>query len=484
MTKTATLQKRIELGELTLAELRELDPAEVRAMKRAAAGARRSCAAVPTVPRGTSPIDKAARTISYAGSVEIVDRMGDLVVQKGLDVANWKAAGGVFLWGHDHNQPIGQGLEAKRGMATWRKSEAPATLFKIAFLDPAEALIPFAEVAWRLASGIGTPTGKPVIKGSSIGFGVVEAREYSEEELEAGAPRYGLRFESTDLHELSLAVVPANQAALEDVGRSAKAAERAIRKQVHDAIEGMVQAGSIERSLADAFVREFGLSPGHAAERSREAVRSFVDLGAGSSSDVEDPAEIQPNDLFLEVDPAASEQRAQDDEDDDEDPEGDEDDPEDDDDEEDDEDDEDKALASLAGESPALRAIREAISEAIQAHARRLDAELLPKIRAVVTGAVEAAVAEASERLAPPRALRAIAQGDAVSAALGELEWAMDGLCSALQVAGESSAAPGDGQNKGAKPTLNQHRQASSLEELETAEEILDFDAFTAPKND
>jgi len=237
---------------------------------------RGSASPKPVIERAA--INREARSITYAGSVEIVDRMGDLILQRGWETDNWSEHGGVFLWIHDHGDIIGQGIQTGLGQATYRGAQYPAQLFEIGYLS--EDLNPASEVVWRLASGQGTPTGRPLLKGVSVGFRGLDMRAFDSDEREKyGLPddHWGLVFERQDLLELSQAPVPANQGAFT---LSDTKADRKFAAQVDEALGHMVSEGQISASLERLFRERYQVSPGEAAKKAAERAKSFTDLGS------------------------------------------------------------------------------------------------------------------------------------------------------------------------------------------------------------
>ena len=98
-------------------------------------------------------IDEKKRTITFLGSTESVDRMGDIIVMAGWSLKNFKS-NPVFLFGHNsNNPPIGRSLGV-------RKTKAGLE-FDIEFAD-AETFA-FADTIFRLFV-------KGFMKAVSVGF--------------------------------------------------------------------------------------------------------------------------------------------------------------------------------------------------------------------------------------------------------------------------------------------------------------------------
>jgi HK97 family phage prohead protease len=138
-------------------------------------------------------------------SAEEPDRVGDVVVQKGIDFASFMKIGGTVLWQHDTDQPIAKALEMKIVDGRLRS--------KVQFPEP--AVSPKAkEIYGLIAAGI--------INAASIGF--------SPKEWEPINPRepYGAqRFTAVELMEFSFVSVPCAPSAT-IVARSASAGGRPV----------------------------------------------------------------------------------------------------------------------------------------------------------------------------------------------------------------------------------------------------------------
>jgi HK97 family phage major capsid protein/HK97 family phage prohead protease len=119
---------------------------------------------------------------------DAVDRMGDVIVIEGMDLAQF-SANPIALWGHDFSQPIGTWANVRRqaGKLIGRlQLAAQGTSQKV------DELRSFLE--------------QRILKTVSVGFRVLEAEEIK--------GSWGLRFTKSELLECSLVPVPANAAAV------------------------------------------------------------------------------------------------------------------------------------------------------------------------------------------------------------------------------------------------------------------------------
>jgi hypothetical protein len=229
-------------------------------------------------------VDKQARSIRYAASVEVVDRMGDLIVQAGWDVKQFIKAGGPFFWAHQSwEPPVGAVRTSEIGATTiGRGVKAPALIQDVHYLGAEVSEL--GELAYRMASGDGMPGGKPVAKGVSVGFiGRSSRRPSEDEQKQLSMPGFGLIFERQEQLELSQAPVPANPYALPVAAEKSLAVkavdERAARRRVAEALAHLVGAGLVKSSTAALFRSTYGLTPDHRLELARARVKSFHDVG-------------------------------------------------------------------------------------------------------------------------------------------------------------------------------------------------------------
>ncbi len=138
------------------------------------------------------------RVIQYTFTDERVDRYGDIVRAKGVDLTNFKK-NPVIMTFHNYNQfPVGNSIK------TWYDNSDNTVKGMVLFVDEFVDPSGLSEIAFRMASN-------GVMKAASIGFRVLESRSPDESEREKlKMPRYGLIFEKSDLLELTLCPVPAN----------------------------------------------------------------------------------------------------------------------------------------------------------------------------------------------------------------------------------------------------------------------------------
>lgn len=141
-------------------------------------------------------LDEKDRTVTVIGSKEVVDRSGDIVMVKGVDLKNWKKNPVVFFSHNHYDFPIAKGV----GRKAW--VEKDELLFRIQFATEEEN--PMAERAFKLYKG-------GYLKGVSMGFiPDYEKIEYPEKHKK-GARRI---FHQSELLEISVVGIPDNQDAL------------------------------------------------------------------------------------------------------------------------------------------------------------------------------------------------------------------------------------------------------------------------------
>lgn len=134
------------------------------------------------------PEDK--RIYSFIGTKEVVDRDGDVVEIKGMDLENYKI-NPVVLWGHDQGgTPIGKTV----GLTHDRDSKS--LIFDIVFASTEKG----REVETLVKEGM--------LNSTSIGF-IVKDFEY-DEKMDDGV----FRLTETELLEISIVNIPANQEAV------------------------------------------------------------------------------------------------------------------------------------------------------------------------------------------------------------------------------------------------------------------------------
>lgn len=142
------------------------------------------------------------RTANFVISTEDVDRDSDIVVQKGIDLADYKK-NPVILFAHNGSSiPIGVSLKV------WRSNKQTKAL-ALFFDDRVDKT--------GLSDTIYTMVRAGAIKGASIGFAVKEAHFPDEKEMkELGMTMWGIIFDKTVVLEWSVCSVPANQNSLRE----------------------------------------------------------------------------------------------------------------------------------------------------------------------------------------------------------------------------------------------------------------------------
>ena len=138
--------------------------------------------------------DEKNRTITFVASTEAKDRMGDVIMQDGFVLKNFRK-NPVFLWAHNSFElPIGR---VKR-----TKVEDGKLMATVEFATADEN--PHADLVFRLYKG-------GFLHAVSVGFQALEFEPLDENDTSFFAP---LRFTKVDLLEISAVNVPANPQAL------------------------------------------------------------------------------------------------------------------------------------------------------------------------------------------------------------------------------------------------------------------------------
>jgi HK97 family phage prohead protease len=129
------------------------------------------------------------RQVLAVVSSEEIDRVGDVVVQSGIDYSAFMRLGGVVLWQHDADYPVARTLR----MGIVDGNLQALTQF------PALGTSSQSDECYRLIR-------EGVVTGTSIGF---MARSW--EPLDREKPYAGVKYTSTELVEFSYVSVPANR---------------------------------------------------------------------------------------------------------------------------------------------------------------------------------------------------------------------------------------------------------------------------------
>lgn len=137
-----------------------------------------------------------SRTVRVVCSSAGIDRMGDIIVQEGIDFSSYRQ-NPVVLWAHDHRTPIARVSDI--GIVS---GKLEATVI----FPPEGTLARSDEVHALIQAGI--------VNAVSIGF---DPTRY--EPIDPKAPWAGYKFLESELLELSFVSVPANKEAL-IIGRS------------------------------------------------------------------------------------------------------------------------------------------------------------------------------------------------------------------------------------------------------------------------
>lgn len=269
-------RKQLELaiagGTATELDFEGFAPADVFDIKRA----------LPSVQRFSSAIkahDPEAKTVEMIFNVQVVDRMGDLVISnppdaakwggEGWDLTYWELGGSPYLHVHNHHLVVGRVLSTKVQKvavpkADHKSGKAWALTGIVQFFDSAK--LPFSEADYLLATeGIGN---------SSVGF-MPKMYVWVEDEKERqklGLGKWGAVLPWSEMLEISFAPVPANQVS------NLLTAPGDAEKAVDQALSQFVDEGKLSKALAADYKRMRPLGPRDAEERTAARVRGFIDV--------------------------------------------------------------------------------------------------------------------------------------------------------------------------------------------------------------
>jgi HK97 family phage prohead protease len=220
--------------------------------------------------------ESSARTVVVRISDGSVDRQGDIVVQAGIDTANFFKTGGTVLWGHDAEQPVAKCLSISR--------VGDATQATVTF--PAPGVSAKADEVYGLIKA-------DIINSSSIGF-----RPIQSEPIDPQQPHRGRRFLKCELCEFSFVSVPANTGAT-IIQRSGGSREATLAKlkaalntcEAHhvnalDALDA-VDGGETTAAKAMAPLRESIRKANHHARNAARLAGELAQLPGASSDDTE-----------------------------------------------------------------------------------------------------------------------------------------------------------------------------------------------------
>lgn len=281
------LERLIAGGVATAADFDGIAPAEVHRIKSELPYQARGvliARAMPDMPMApedepTLPAKPEDRIIRHVASVQLVDRMGDLLIANPEDAARWEgeawvtrfwhSAGAPFLWQHWSDEPaIGVGGQESIEQIAVPLQDAPggkawALVIPVRYL--ADEAIPYSVPAYLLAQA--------GISGVSVGFLCRKSVwiDDPDERAELGLGPWGSLMVTCELLELSKAQLPANPWCV-GAGKSAGLAEQ----RASSVLERAVRSGVLQRSLRDDYVKRFALGAGDAAARLEARVRSFV----------------------------------------------------------------------------------------------------------------------------------------------------------------------------------------------------------------
>jgi len=145
------------------------------------------------------------RVLRYTVSEESVDRMGDVIVQDGWDLANYRK-NPVILWGHDADSlPVGRA----RSVTGIQRAGVNALVMDVEFAS--KEAHPFADTVYQLSKSGFLPA-------TSVGFLPLDVHvpESAEEAKELGLGEFGVQYRRQEMLETSIVSVPAHPNAVQD----------------------------------------------------------------------------------------------------------------------------------------------------------------------------------------------------------------------------------------------------------------------------
>jgi HK97 family phage prohead protease len=181
-----------------------------------------------------------ARQVLSIVSSEPRDRMGDVILQDGIDYSDFMRGGGTVLWQHDANYPVARTLSVVKGCLT-----ALAQF-------PPEGTSEKSDECYRLIR-------EGVVNSTSIGFIPVEW-----EFLEKNRPGSGVLFREVQMLEFSYVSIPANPDALV-IAKSLgpRAVPRRHPRSHRCTMRAHWPSGSLKRNIAPRASSGAGGSRGH-----------------------------------------------------------------------------------------------------------------------------------------------------------------------------------------------------------------------------
>lgn len=176
----------------------------------------------------------ASRKRKFIASSQRVDRMGDVIMQRGWDFTDFEPNPMALAY-HDHQMPIGLVCDWKIG----RKDGTPVLRESIDFAE--QSVLPFADEILRAVDA-------KVLRAVSVGFIAIKGRFMTEEDRkehgipEENASPWAVLFEKQGQIELSVCTVPAHPDAL--------AEGKALAQRIDDETWALAESGEISDATA------------------------------------------------------------------------------------------------------------------------------------------------------------------------------------------------------------------------------------------
>lgn len=286
--KLTKLAQKVRAGIATDADFEGVPLDEVKRIKTDADYVHYRTIARPVKAwRGVGGVSKAGKeedVIRHVASDESADRMGDVILVNGWDLASFRM-NPRLLAQHNHNANIGRVMRAARGKSS--RTKGKALLTDSILYDAEEMTMPFAAAFRSL-----------VIRGElnavSVGF-LPKDWAYPEDEKERekyGLGRGGILFKKAELLELSVVAVPANPNALREKGTD---------KDFEAMCRQIIESGEVDERELDEFRKSCPMTLGDWEGRI-DRRRSFVDFGVGKGlADLSDEGdEIEASEVLCE----------------------------------------------------------------------------------------------------------------------------------------------------------------------------------------
>jgi len=157
------------------------------------------------------------RSAKFVMSTEQPDRMGDIVVQSGLDISEFEKNPVALLFHNSRDWPIGQWKDVKKVSGKPRRTEGTLSFLPDGFSEESDKAVKYVEAG--------------IVRAVSIGFVVREAEWIVDEEKDRWI---GIRFLESELIECSLVPIPANPGAVAKMADGDRTLHKDLLEEILD----------------------------------------------------------------------------------------------------------------------------------------------------------------------------------------------------------------------------------------------------------